>query len=645
MKTKIRITAILCALLILLSACAGGGTGDETATDGTTESTGIDTKETDSDFLDIFAVGDGAYTLIRPSVTTGELLAEFLKIKELMKIQMAAAIPVNDDWINPNKPLPEYEILVGNVDRDETRSVKESLGRNEYTVCAVGKKVVIVGSNEELTLLACDHFSETFLEGEKKQFPSDYKFVGKADYQVEDIKINGISIDQFKIVTTNISTYSSAVRDLKNTVRLLCGVDIPVVTSKENAAEHEIVFGNTGRDPEEIKYGYDDTVVYFKNGSLFLGGGSDWSVKVAVNYIKSLLAAEEKNIDIRLPEDGTPAVKLICPERSAYIADPSLLPMHWKYTWEPEEWMVNYEDKVNALMCNDKDHLFTVSHRADWLYYPENSIESIISVWAMGGDCVEIDIHYTADGIPVLMHDATLTRMTNFNSLKGHNGLPESADISAWTYEQICQLNLKEGAGGSSAASTPYKIPTLEEVLVACKDRLFIIVDKPDGWRYCDIPGIQQKSKEHYLYPIMEKANNFTSIMISYGTLDNTAEGTLSAAQALQIQKYVFERTGQKMFMFLRAWTTRSTVEPYAAALEKDSMTNSALIVNGAFDSTKAAAIKGYASKYPKTLMATWTIEDATDNESVWQTIYNAKIRSIMTNNMFGLVKFASTKK
>lgn len=640
MKLKVRITALLCVILMLLSSCNGGvGSGDDSD-----DSSGTDTGSAAS-LIDILATGDTAYQMIRPTKASKDIVDKFTKIRETIKNKYGVSLTLNDDWINPNIPLPEYEILFGNVDRDETRAVKADLARNEYAVRVVGKKIVIVGNNDDLTLLAGEYFIEHCLLATAPQIPSDLNFMGKGEYDVDDITINGISIDQFTVVTSTAASYSSSVKSLSETIRLLCGVELPTTIASKEPTAHEIVIGNTGRDPDERKYGYDDTCIYFKNGSLFLGGGSKWSVDVAVNYIKTQLATDKKTIEIKLPEDGTPVYSAICPDREAYIADPTLLPMHWKFTWEPEEWMLKFENKINTLMCKDKNQLFTVAHRADWHNYPENSIESIISVWAMGGDCVEIDIQYTADGIPIVMHDQTLSRMTDCSSYRDINGFPESANISEWTYEQITHLRLKEGAGGSNAALTPYKVPTLEEVLIACKDRLFVVVDKPEGWRYCDIPGIQDKSKEHYLYPVMEKTKNFTSILISYGTVDTSEEGTLSAKEALQIQKYVYDRTGEKMFTFLRAWSTRSQVDTFAKDLEKGSMTNSALIIDSTYDISKSATLKTYATRYPNTLIATWTIEDNIDKKSIWESIYKSGVRAVMTNDMMGLVQFAATKK
>ncbi|MBP5174181.1 MAG: glycerophosphodiester phosphodiesterase family protein, partial [Clostridia bacterium] len=336
------------------------------------------------------------------------------------------------------------------------------------------------------------------------------------------------------------------------------------------------------------------------------------------------------------------------PDRDAYIADPSLMPVHWNGLWEPSERMLDWDGKVAALMCTDKDHLFTVSHRGDFLYYPENSIEAMISVWLMGGDCVEIDIHYTKDGVPVVIHDATLTRTTDFSTKAGKNGLPSSANVSDWTLDQIRQLRLLDCQGGSGTEVTPYLLPTLEEAMIAAKGRFFIILDKQAEWRYADIPGLQPKSAERFIYPLMKSTGNFESILISYGTVDTSEEGTLDAAEALKIQKYFYDNDGQKTYFYLRGWTARGTAEPYAKKLAAGSLTNSAVLVNGAFDpnnNSVLSTIKSLCNNNPGTMFGGWTIDsNGYDCEQYWKVMYNAGMRSIMTNNMFALVQFAATK-
>ena len=52
-----------------------------------------------------------------------------------------------------------------------------------------------------------------------------------------------------------------------------------------------------------------------------------------------------------------------------------------------------------------------IAHRGYTLHYPENTQIAIEAAVRAGASCVEFDIQLTADGVPVLLHDADLKRM------------------------------------------------------------------------------------------------------------------------------------------------------------------------------------------------------------------------------------------
>ncbi len=52
-----------------------------------------------------------------------------------------------------------------------------------------------------------------------------------------------------------------------------------------------------------------------------------------------------------------------------------------------------------------------VAHRGYTLHYPENTLLALQKAVRAGACYVEFDVQLTADGIPVLLHDATLQRM------------------------------------------------------------------------------------------------------------------------------------------------------------------------------------------------------------------------------------------
>lgn len=97
----------------------------------------------------------------------------------------------------------------------------------------------------------------------------------------------------------------------------------------------------------------------------------------------------------------------------------------------------------------------TVAHRGDPYVHRENTLPSIRSAWRAGASTVEIDVRLTRDGVPVLLHDATLER------LWGHR-----RTLSSVTAEELRTLT-----GGG--------VPTLDEAL-ASDGSGHLFVDLPD---------------------------------------------------------------------------------------------------------------------------------------------------------------------
>ncbi len=102
-----------------------------------------------------------------------------------------------------------------------------------------------------------------------------------------------------------------------------------------------------------------------------------------------------------------------------------------------------------------------IAHRGGMGLWPENSLFAFERATALGVDMLEMDVHLSRDGEPVVIHDATLERTTNgFGEVAEH----DLADLQAldagyrWTAD-----------GGESY---PYRnqgigIPTFAEVLEA----------------------------------------------------------------------------------------------------------------------------------------------------------------------------------
>ncbi|QTD38578.1 glycerophosphodiester phosphodiesterase family protein [Polaribacter batillariae] len=125
--------------------------------------------------------------------------------------------------------------------------------------------------------------------------------------------------------------------------------------------------------------------------------------------------------------------------------------------------VVTINDLITNLQDSKNKDVIVVAHRGDWRNAPENSIQAIKNCIEMGVDMVEIDVQETKDGQLVLMHDKTINRTTT-----------GKGKVTELTWEYLQSLHLLDGIGHE----TPHKIPTLEEALKVCKDKILVNLDK-----------------------------------------------------------------------------------------------------------------------------------------------------------------------
>ncbi len=174
----------------------------------------------------------------------------------------------------------------------------------------------------------------------------------------------------------------------------------------------------------------------------------------------------------------------------------------WKDQWEPAPGMLDFTEKWKSFHTPG-GRLMVCAHRGDHnIFYPENSLEGCFSAILAGADMLEVDVHTTADGHLVIMHDDTLTRTTNLSLLRqsGENWMPESDDIRRWTLEQIRRLRLCAVDG----QITEYAVPTLREIISIAKGRVFLTLDKTNAFSW------------EAAYGLIEEQQAFSTVLIPY---------------------------------------------------------------------------------------------------------------------------------
>jgi glycerophosphoryl diester phosphodiesterase len=96
------------------------------------------------------------------------------------------------------------------------------------------------------------------------------------------------------------------------------------------------------------------------------------------------------------------------------------------------------------------------AHAACRGHAPENTLAGIRAALSLGADAIEIDVHCTRDGVPVLLHDATVDRTTN-----------GGGEIAGLSLRQTRRLDAGDGE----------RIPTLREVLKAVDGRALLVLE------------------------------------------------------------------------------------------------------------------------------------------------------------------------
>jgi len=439
MKKTISLIALLLSAATLLCAC--GDTIPES-------SDTAETEEIEAAYeCEIVKNGETQYKIVRADAAGDDLIQGCIALRRAIKEKLGAEMAIETDFELPTfdkSQRSEYEILVGDTNREESAEVKSTLGYLDWAIKLVGKRIVIVGGSAEATLAALNDFIECDIDGDELVIYSDYESTCTCEYEVQNAAIDGIPLGQYSIVYgTGLRNYAV---ELAKRLGEKTGFVMPICADSTEKAEHEIVISSKKRETLKTYAGIDDYGIDVRDGSVYISGGSSTAVAMGCAALVELI------------EDGACTasaltLSYVLPDRQEYINDISKLSMRWALEFEPEDWLLDFNEKY-AAMIDPEGRMISCIHRGDSNYYPENSIEGYISAIRMGADMLEIDPRLTKDGVFVIMHDATLIRMTDYGTKAGKNGLPTSPNIEDWTYAQLQQLNLKTGHGGDTVAGT-----------------------------------------------------------------------------------------------------------------------------------------------------------------------------------------------
>ena len=154
--------------------------------------------------------------------------------KELQQaIQGALDLPISLKTANAYNTT-QYEILIGETNREETETFLSYLKWKDYGYGMIGEKLVIAGKNEDGTLEALRAFIEyvNAFDGENVFFDNAEQCITKGQYAFDTMTINKMSVNELSIVCNTQSLVGVAYY-IRDHIINACGIAMPIITDAE----------------------------------------------------------------------------------------------------------------------------------------------------------------------------------------------------------------------------------------------------------------------------------------------------------------------------------------------------------------------------------------------------------------------------
>lgn len=248
--------AVLLVLATVLSLGACGKADDAAGTDTTVSTTtALETEQPPVPVENITMAQLEEYILVRPEEADDELVDAVVNARNVILQSLEKDMMIKSD-LHSDKvaslKIGEFEILIGDCDRDESRQFTESLRCEDYGYAMIGKKLVIAGGSPEATLRALDEF---MLEYVKKHddaselfFDGSTSVLKRGEYAIDQLTLQGSDITEYVIVYPDRNGSAEALaQEVSARIAAETGYRLSVISDRAAPSTHEILIGTTNR--------------------------------------------------------------------------------------------------------------------------------------------------------------------------------------------------------------------------------------------------------------------------------------------------------------------------------------------------------------------------------------------------------------
>lgn len=237
-----------------------------------------------------------------------------------------------------------------------------------------------------------------------------------------------------------------------------------------------------------------------------------------------------------------------------------------------------------------KHSFIVIAHRGEHTAAPENTLQAIENAINYGIDYVEIDLRTTRDSQLVIMHDASLDRMTGVRAM--------IKDISFDSIARIKVIDPLHPEWGN------FKIPNFKEVLELCKGKINIYLDFKDASVEAALQLIRASKMEKNIIVYINSPQQF----------------------------FEWRKLDPAMPMMISLPANTRTMEDFNRIVKKISPD----ILDGNFDEYSIQMV----NEANKLNIPIWADIQNSDNEKSWMKAIDLGIRGLQTDRPRALIQF-----
>ena len=298
--------ATIASLPVSLVSC--NNSGNEETEVPQTEVTTLISEETEAAIPSILKADLANYAVVRPEKVSENLQERTYNLYKKLANDFGVST-YKDDFYRADIPaysIGEYEILLGKTNRPESVDFLSKLKYNDYGYAQYGKKIVIAGHTDEGTINAIQEFIFSVVlkkDGEEGVFyNSSYDFLKTGKYNVTDLLVGDIAINEFRIVypKKNSNSEKVAAQIIAEAIAETSGIVLDVVSDGEvEPSGYEILVGATNRNTEaEIsafasKLSGLEAVIAYDGKNINIYGLTPTALLVAANELVAKFSGEK----------------------------------------------------------------------------------------------------------------------------------------------------------------------------------------------------------------------------------------------------------------------------------------------------------------------------------------------------------------